>query len=452
MKVKLTVGVVVTGSEALKSEKGANIYEYMVDKISSLGVEVVGFDKPISQGAGVSKQASLFFSKNNVDLLLVIEGTWTYDNLLIDVTKFLNCPIIFWATPETFNVPFPQTCTLVGITQTCGTLVKMDKKIKVILDDIYREEGFNKFKNYIHILSIIKKLQFTNIGLIGGSRCPGMLDTSFHELELRKQIGPEVIYVPSSDLLSEINSITDAQAEKVQKELIPDDQIENVEKDIMLQSMKIYIATKKLVEDYELDAVGYKCWPDLRHANICSPCFTLSKLSDEGIPCACEGDTMGAVSMYILQLLTGRNVYLGDFLKADTKTNEAQYFHCGAASSNLAKDKKEIIYRKNAQYSDYDWIDGLIVDFPLKPGRITFARIGEIKSKYRMVVYTGEATETDMFVRGNPARVKLDSSAEDVVNGLIQNGSGHHQIAVHGDILDNLKLFCEFLNLDLAVL
>lgn len=72
MEVKLRVGVVVTGSEALKSEKGANIYEYMIDTIKNLRVEVVGFDKPISQGGGVSKQASLFFSKNNVDLLLVI--------------------------------------------------------------------------------------------------------------------------------------------------------------------------------------------------------------------------------------------------------------------------------------------------------------------------------------------------------------------------------------------
>ena len=164
-----------------------------------------------------------------------------------------------------------------------------------------------------------------------------------------------------------------------------------------------------------------------------------------------QGDTRGAVSMYILHLLTGRNVYLGDFLKADIKTNEAQYFHCGAASSNLAGDRKRFIYRKNAQYSDYDWINGLIVDFPLKPGRITFARIGEIKAKYRMVTYTGEAVETDMFVRGNPARIKLDSNAEDVVNGLIQNGSGHHQIAVHGDFLDKIKLFCEFSNLDVIM-
>lgn len=93
----------------------------------------------------------------------------------------------------------------------------------------------------------------------------------------------------------------------------------------------------------------------------------------------------------------------------------------------------------------------LLVDFPLKPGRITFARIGEIKAKYRMVTYTGEAVETDMFVRGNPARIKLDSNAEDVVNGLIQEGSGHHQIAVHGDVLDKIKLFCEFSNLDVIM-
>lgn len=452
MDIKLRVGLVVTGSESLKSEKSANIYGYLREKISHLGIEVVGFDKLINQDAGVSKEASYFFSRNNIDLLLVIQGTWTYDNLLIDVTQFLQCPIIFWATPEEFNVPFPQTCTLVGITQTCGTLVKMGKNIRVFLDDINGEKGFKKFKKIINILSLVKKLQFSNIGLIGGSRCPGMLDTSFHELELRRQIGPEVIYIPSSNLIRDVNSIKDLEAEKAQKEFIPSSQIENVEENIMLQSMKIYLATKKIARDLNLDAIAYKCWPDLKNQNVCSPCFTLSKLSDEGIPCACEGDIMGAVSMYILQQLTGRNIYLGDFLKADTETNIAQYFHCGAASSNLAIDKEKIVYRKNAQYSDYDWINGLIVDFPLKPGRITFARVGEMKAQYKMVTYTGKALETDMFVRGNPAKVKLDSTSEEVINGLVQNSCGHHQIAVHGNIIEDLRLLCELLKLQLVEL
>jgi L-fucose isomerase-like protein len=161
---------------------------------------------------------------------------------------------------------------------------------------------------------------------------------------------------------------------------------------------------------------------------------------------ACEGDVTGAVSMLMLHWLTGKNVYLGDLLKIDNDTNETLYFHCGAKSTNLAETKGEIEYRRHAE-DEGVWKPGLTVEFPLKPGSISFARIGEIKGQYKMVVYTGNAVKSDMFVRGNPARIILDKNPEYIVNGLIENASEHHQIAVHGEISEELKVLCEFLDI-----
>lgn len=449
MDIKLRVGIVVTGSEGLDKKVPRRAFESIIKKVDNLDIEKIIFSETLSN-SNISKKASKYFSENNVDLMLVIAGVWSHDNFLIDVTKFLNCPVICWSLPDSLGTLYPMTGSLVGALQNCGVLVKIGKKVKLILNNI--ENGFNKFKNYVDVLTVIKKLKFLNVGLIG-SRCPGMLDSSFHELELRNQIGPEVIHISISDLIKEINLIKNKDADKVLGSLINKAQLKDINDDVLLESVKIYMATKKFVEYHSLDAIAFKCWPDLKNSNICTPCFTLSRLSDNGITAACESNVVGAVTMHILKLLTGNNAYLGDLLKINNETNEIKLYHCGAMPSNLAQNKKEIEYRTQG-YADPGSVykGGLTVEFPLKPGKVTFARVGEIKSKYRMISYTGNAVKSDMFVKGNPARIILDKNPEYIINGLIENGSEHHQFAVHGDITDKLKIFCEFIDLDLVLL
>ena len=137
-------------------------------------------------------------------------------------------------------------------------------------------------------------------------------------------------------------------------------------------------------------------------------------------------------------------------LRINNKINEVQYFHCGAASSLLSQSREKIEYREHTFVGEFK--PGLTVEFPLKPGKVTFARVGEVKSKYRMISYTGNAVKSDMFVRGNPAKIILDKKPEYIINSLIEHGAEHHQIEVPDDITNKFKMFCEFLNLYLIIL
>ena len=449
MNVKLRLGLVLTLGEFLDSNKSKIEYETIHDKIEELGISVIRFDEPLINSA-ISKKASEYFSRNNVDILLVIAGTWTHDNFIVDIMEYLNCPVIFWSPPDPLGTSFPKIGSLVGTIQNCGVLVKMGKKVKNIFSSINGTRGFSQLKDYLNVSYAIKKLKFSRIGFIG-NRTPGMLDTAYHELELRNQIGPETVYIDLSEFLKELNAVSSKEAEDFAMTEINQAQLKDVDSQTILESVQIYLAMKKIVKRNDLDAVAFKCWPDLKAHNICSPCYTLSRLTDEGIMSACEGDVTSAVSMQILFLITGHYIYLGDMLTIDSDSKIAQYFHCGAKSKYLAENPDTIEYRMHADAENV-WKPGMTVEFPVKPGRITFARVHEIKSNYRMVVYTGEALKTNMFVRGNPMKVLLDKDPENIVNGLIQSGSPHHQIAVHGDVKDQIRLFCEFLDLDLIEL
>ena len=156
MKSKLRLGLVLTASEVLDSRKSREDIRKIREKIKNFDIELINFEEPLIN-RNVSKGASDFFHKNNVDLLLVIAGTWTYDNFLIDTTEFLTCPVVFWSPPDPLNTPFPQVGSLVGAIQNCGVLTKIGKKVRIILDEIDSERGFEKIKMYLRYLQKIKK-------------------------------------------------------------------------------------------------------------------------------------------------------------------------------------------------------------------------------------------------------------------------------------------------------
>lgn len=66
----------------------------------------------------------------------------------------------------------------------------------------------------------------------------------------------------------------------------------------------IYARLKELVVEYDLQGVTLRCF-DLLKTVKNTGCIALSKLNDEGIPAACEGDIPTLLTMMIIQRLTG---------------------------------------------------------------------------------------------------------------------------------------------------
>ncbi|MBN2072525.1 MAG: hypothetical protein JW770_01095 [Actinobacteria bacterium] len=449
MDIKLRVGIIATGDDTLNKEVPRNLLNLALKVIDGLNIDKIVFDEPISNNT-IARNAGIYFSEKNIDLCLVIAGTWTQDNFLINALKFTNCPVVFWSPPDLGDNRSIAVGTLVGTMQNGGVLTKIGKKVKIITEDFDSEEGLLKLSRILKITETIKKLKLLRVGVIG-DRCPGMLDTSFHELEMMRQIGPEVEHISMVEVLNELKNLNGTK--KSTGELINLKQVMDVPDNVLKESINIYLAIKKLVGKYDLGALAVRCWPDFKDCGMVSPCFSLSRLSDENIVSACEADTAGAISMYILSQLTGNKVYLGDLLRVDNDTGEACYYHCGAAATALAKTEEEVIYRLHRDAGPgRAWNAGVAVEFPLKPGRVTFARIGEVRGKYRIVSYRGNAVETGMFTIGNPAKVILDSKPGDLLNKLIENGAGHHHIGVHGDVIEDLKALCDMLDIDLILI
>ena len=66
----------------------------------------------------------------------------------------------------------------------------------------------------------------------------------------------------------------------------------------------IYHRLKEIVEQYDLQGVTLRCF-DLLKTVKNTGCIALSKLNDEGIPAACEGDIPTLLTMMIVKQITG---------------------------------------------------------------------------------------------------------------------------------------------------
>jgi L-fucose isomerase-like protein len=427
------IGLVYTGIVALDMKYAAESRDALLKKLGQLGHKVIVHDRPVTESnEGLSAAAAM--RKADVDLLVVLVGTFTQDPVMTNLVQNVNVPVVFWAVPEVALKGPPggpsNSGGLVGAIMNASALSKMGMRFKVIFGEPTDQKAFAKLKNTIEAVRVLKSLRTSKVGIVG-YHSPGFYDGSVDEIALKQHLGTELVHIDLSEVNSTIEKIAESDAKKSHLEVTS--KVLELSPGERIRDGRIFLALKRLVEENKLDAVAVKCWPELKF----SSCFALSRLSDAGIPGGCEGDVNATVTMLTLQRLTGQPVFLCDVFHLDEKKNTILTYHCGAAASSLASNNKEISIRKHAQGI------GATVEFPIKPGRVTIARMGSCAGKYRMFIASGEAIRTKQIVRGNPLEVRLDSKVDDFLKTVTSRGIEHHMLIVHGNWTEILSEMCE---------
>ena len=114
--------------------------------------------------------------------------------------------------------------------------------------------------------------------------------------------------------------------------------------------------------------------------------------------------------MRIGQIISDDYPFFCDLIVAEGEYGVA--WHCGAAPCKLCKPGFQPELRCSATVEG-GGVKGVTNEFPLKPGRVTLARLGETRDGegFRMLIATGTGLDTDLFVRGNPLKIKFDALA-----------------------------------------
>jgi len=411
-------------------EEAPHLFQKAIVELEKLNLDIVAPEEIVDNEDSAQRVAEKF-KKEDVDVLCLVEGTWSSDYLALDILEEVDVPIITWGLPGI------RKGSLCGIQQIDYVLTELKKPYKFIYGGVEEKEPYKKIERYAKAAALRRILRKMRLGLVG-YRIKGMTEVSFDELELKSLLGPRIVHSGLNRLKDEMDKIYDEEAKKIWREIKKRVGEVKVNEEEGLSSVKAYLVLKKWIRQENLSGLAVECYPEF----MGKVCLAYSLLGEEGIPGSCEGDMNSLVAMIILYSLTGIPVHNTDLLAIYPEDNSIIFSHCGSGAFSLAENKDKIslspvrLARK-----------GVCVLFPAKPGKVTLINLVGRKDTYRMCIMEGEAVKIKMVFAGNPIKVKLSVPVNEFLEIVAENGFGHHWMIGYGEVKEELKDFCKLVEL-----
>jgi L-fucose isomerase-like protein len=190
---------------------------------------------------------------------------------------------------------------------------------------------------------------------------------------------------------------------------------------------RLGVALDDWVAANEVDALAFQCWMSIQQYYGVNACTLLSMLSEQLKPAACEVDVTGTLSMYALQLASGKPSALVDWNNNyGADSNKCILFHCGNWARSFFSEVKmanaEILATTLGTEHTYGTISGTAAPAPM-----TFARITTDDRNGRIRTYVGQGRLTDdpLDTFGSRAVAEIPNLRQ-LLHYICKNGYEHH--------------------------
>ena len=393
------------------------------------------------------------FEKERPDALLVHFMTFSLGVVPpLFAQRLGNIPVILWSMPE----PDPaggrlQNNSFCAANMNAHHMYRLHIPYFHVHANPATPEAAGQLSRAIAVARTMKALRRMRIGLVGG-RVPGFYTSCVSEMLLRRELGPEVKLITEHEVFTTAKNLAPEEVEAAKAEILSDAPLhptDGPKGDQFDKAVRLYGAMVKLKGKFLVDTLAMRCWPEVILDGLygIAVCSTMGHLTNHGHLCACEGDVYGAVMMRIGQELSGEKPFFCDLIVCEGDYGVA--WHCGAAPCSLCKQGYQPSLRCSATVEG-GGVKGVTDEFPLKPGRVTLARLGETRDGdgFRMLVCTGDGLDTDLFVRGNPLKIRFDAGCDAVRREVIENGWEHHYALMYGDQAQALSDLCRNLGIE----
>jgi L-fucose isomerase-like protein len=188
--------------------------------------------------------------------------------------------------------------------------------------------------------------------------------------------------------------------------------------------------------------LAVRCRPEFFEDLGCSACGALSMATHQGLACSCEADVMGSITQLILQKLSGGPALGVDIVGFDRDENTAAIWHCGMAPVSMANPKYPL---EGTNHSNRGL--PLLMQFALKPGLITLARLTQAGEQIQLVTGSGEMLDRPRPFSGTCGIFRFERPVSQVLETTMSTGMEHHICFSYGDFRAELELIAKMLDL-----
>jgi L-fucose isomerase-like protein len=385
-----------------------------------------------------AQKCAALFKKHSeaIDGILVVLPNFGDEKGVAETIKManLNVPVLIQGYPDDLSKMdvVNRRDAWCGKISVCNNLYQFGIKYTLTTKHVVspRDSSFvADLQNFTAVCRVVKGMRKVRIGAVGAR--PGAFNTVRYSEKILQRHGISVTTVDLSEILGKANKLT-GDDKSVKEKL---DKIHNyasigkTPNDKLIQIAKLDVVLADFMQENALDATAIQCWTSIQQNYGCNVCTSMSMMSENMLPSACEVDVTGTLSMYAMQLASGTPSALVDWNNnyADDDT-KCVLFHCGNWAKSFLPDitisTAPILGTSVGTENTYGALEGRTPAMPLTYGRIS---TDDCKGVIKAYVGEGRLTNDALNTFGNKAVAQIDN-LQGLMQYVCKNGFEHHVV------------------------
>jgi len=419
--------------------------------LTAAGLTLVGPAEPITD-LPAAQAAAAELTTAQPDLVLIFQATFADSTLVAALTEQVEAPVFLWAVPEPWTGERLRLNSLCGI-NLAGHALTLRKRPYAYAYALPQDPAvLQKITALAAAGALRRRLRSARLGVVG-EHPPGMDSCHLDEAELRQTFGVQVQRIALAEVFARARQVpADALAQTRAGLDARLDNLAALEQAPLNGTLSVYNALKEIAREQNLAGLAVRCWPEFFTELGCAACGAMSMLSDgfgqaAPVPCSCEADINGTLTQLLLQWLSDSPAFGTDIVGVDADKNQIALWHCGLAPLSMADPHAQPhgTIHSNRRLP-------LLMDFPLKPGTVTVARISQSTGSLRLVLGKGEMLAEPKPFSGTAGVLRFECSAQAFLNLLMGEGLEHHVSLTYGNHLAALQAFADLIGLPVLII
>src|SRR5450631_1200995 len=292
-----------------------------------------------------------------------------------------------------------------------------------ILSDRFRED----LENFFSVCRVVKGMRRVRIGAVGAR--PNAFNTTRFSEKLLEAAGISVNTIDLSEVFGSASLIAneDARVKQRIEQIRAYAESSAAPVESLLKMAKFAIVVDDWMASLGLTATAVQCWSSMQKNYGVNVCTVMSMMSEQMLPSACEVDIAGVVSMYALQLASGRPSALVDWNNNyGDDPNKCVFFHCGNWAKDFLPDIRigtaPILGTMLGEENTVGALEGRTPAGPMSYGRVS---TDDTSGKIRVYLGDGQFTNDPLDTFGTRAVVQVPQ-LQDLMRFICLNGFEHH--------------------------
>ncbi|CAI1632358.1 L-fucose/L-arabinose isomerase family protein [Serratia fonticola] len=446
MKNKAKIGVLALGRATFDVPYAQEMLAQAWQTLSGMDIELVG--EPVLQfDAESALQVLPALKQADLDLLLILQVTFTDASLTTEVVRDFPVPTAMWSFPEARTGGRLRLNSFCGVNLACHALSREAINVQTLHGLPDDSRVINELQQLAQAAAIVKRFKQAKVMVIGEHPL-GFDACNYNQQQLTQHFGVEVTRQPVLEFIEEVKALPDSVADAPYARRAKDfPNLAEMDQTATRKTLKVYSALREKAQREGYTGIAVRCWPDFFTDYGCAACGALALMNEDKVPCGCEADMFGVLSSLMAQWASGNAAFNTDLVDIDPQDNSVVFWHCGQAPIEMADRDGPVqaTIHSNRKLP-------LLSEFALKPGRITLCRITQGEGKLRLMLAGGEMIKAPLAFSGTAGTARLDVDADTYRQRLIAAGMEHHTSLVYGEHRPLLRKVADLLGLDVIEL